>query len=68
MIFPLQKSNGQNFTSDRARLLKAIDRYNGNTPTGDDPPGLAATRKQFLYTSFISTIRQLTEYLAELPD
>jgi len=68
VIFPLEKRNGQTFTSDRARLLKAIERYNGNTPTGDDAPGLAAARKQFLYTSFISTIRQLTEYLAELPD
>jgi VWFA-related protein len=69
VIFPLDKSGGQDFTSDRARLLKAIERYNGNTGFGlADGPGITATRQQYLYQSLLSTVRMLAEYLAELPD
>ena len=69
VIFPLEKANGQDFTNDRARLLKAIDRYQGNTGFGfADGPGMRSTRNQFLFDSLLSTVRMLTEYLAELPD
>jgi VWFA-related protein len=74
VIFPLQKSNGQDFTSDRARLLKAINRYTGNLADRAmehlgimDAPGIIATRREFLYRSLLSTVRMLTENLTELP-
>jgi len=69
VIFPLDKGSGQDFTNDRARLLRAIDRYNGSTGFGAaDGTGMRATRSQYLYQSLLSTVRVLTEYLAQLPD
>lgn len=69
VVYPLDKRQGQDFTDDRARLLAAIDRWAPGMPDSpDDRAGFTAMRQQFLYRSLMSTIRMLTEYLAELPN
>lgn len=69
VVFPLSKDRGQDFTTDRDRLLKAIDRWQpGFADLPGETRGLVAMRQQFLYRSLMSTIRMLTQYLSDLPN
>jgi VWFA-related protein len=69
VVYTFGKSYGQLFTHDKAKLMAAVDRFNG-TPGGDvafnqfDATGSTLT----LYHSTISTLRGIAEDLIAMPD
>jgi VWFA-related protein len=81
VVFPFDKAGGQDFTSDKALLHKAIARYNGGMPARlgpspeaatnadmpGEPGGSVAFHQRFVYESLANTLKSLAEYLGELP-
>jgi VWFA-related protein len=77
VIFTQNKEAGQDFTTDRARLLAAVDRFNPSLamptmardgtvrPAAWDrfDPALATN-----YSATVNTLRRVSEYLADLPE
>jgi len=77
VVFAVHKGAGQDFTSDRSRLLAAVDRINlpmpDKTMQKDGTVRAAAFDRldpslALNYSSTINTLRKLAEYLEELPD
>jgi VWFA-related protein len=84
VVYTSSKRYGQNFTTDKARLLAAVDRFNGRFdkqvmlgPYNPDPLQQTARSSSFdeynpaaltLYSSVVNTLRSLSEYLADLPE
>ncbi len=84
VIFAFNKRAGQEFTSDRARLLAAVERFNGsidNMPVlgafNSDPlqqTSVSVPFDQFnpkalqLYSAVVGTLQDLADYLSELPE
>ncbi len=65
VVFALDKKSGQEFTRDRARLHAAVNRFNGAIPLGSysafDVSALT------LYLASVNTVRDISEYLVDLP-
>jgi VWFA-related protein len=84
VVFTFNKRAGQEFTTDRARLLAAVDKFNGGIdkqpvegPFNPDPLQQTVVSIPFdqfnpkalqLYSSVVGTLRVLSEYLADLPE
>jgi len=84
VVFAFNKKAGQEFTTDRARLLAAVDKFNGGIdkqviegPYNPDPLQQTVVSVPFdqfnpkalqLYSSVVGTLRVLSEYLADLPE
>ena len=84
VVFAFNKKAGQEFTTDRARLLAAVDKFNGGIdkqviegPFNPDPLQQTVVSVPFdqfnpkalqLYSSVVGTLRVLSEYLADLPE
>jgi VWFA-related protein len=84
VVYTFNKRAGQDFTTDRTRLLAAVARFNGGLdkqvapgPYNPDPLQQTARTVQFdqfdptslsLYSSVVGTLRTLGEYLADLPE
>jgi VWFA-related protein len=66
VVYALNKSAGQEFTQDRSRLLAAVDRFNGSADLaafdGFDRGNLT------LYLAATGTLKNVAEYLVDLPD
>jgi VWFA-related protein len=78
VAFTLDKKSGQEFTQDRARLLAAVERFNGAI---DNQPGLSRSGMPdtipfdafnagaaTLYHATLDTLRGMADSLAELPE
>ena len=65
VVFALDKKSGQEFTTDRSRLLAAVDRFNGATDLksfeGFDRFALT------LYLAAVDALKGVSEYLIDLP-
>jgi VWFA-related protein len=84
VVFAFNKKGGQEFTSDRVRLLAAVDRFNGSIDSmpilgafDPDPTKSMSVSVPFdqyspnalqMYSSVISTLQGLAERLSELPE
>jgi VWFA-related protein len=77
VVFTQNKGAGQDFTTDRSRLLAAVDRFNASlamptmTRDGAVRPAAWNTFDSSLATNYsasVNTLRRLSEYLADLPD
>jgi VWFA-related protein len=72
VVFTRDNRNSQEFTSDRARLLKAIDSFEhggrnvGLPPETREVPALAVAESPAFFAS-VGTIRRVAETLAVLP-
>jgi VWFA-related protein len=77
VVFAMDKGAGQDFTSDRSRLLAAVGRFNPPIPLPtatkdgalrnaafDRLDGSLATN----YNATVGTLRKVAEYLADLPE
>lgn len=81
VVFPVSQDAGQDFTTDRARLHQAISRYTGGMPS-QLGPGLASStsdllqenggsmafRRRFAYEQLTGLLKNLADYLGELPN
>jgi len=78
VVFAFNKRAGQGFTTDRARLFAAVDKFNGTIPMATMDGGLNAPVVPGTFTSMGSnnptlllrmaeTLREVAEYLADLP-
>jgi len=77
VVYTFNKRAGQGFTTDRARLLAAIEKFNGSIDNvmemkGNDaaapvPFSAFASTASTLYQATAGTLRSVAEYLAELP-
>jgi VWFA-related protein len=66
VVYTLNNKNSQDFTSDRARLLAAVDKYNvGFRDMGGPGPG-GDSSLYFRYS--VDVVRRTVETLARLPD
>lgn len=63
VLFTLQNQHSQDFTSDRARLLAAVDKFNGGFRGMSDVPG----GNTYYYLSSVDVIRRITEALVAIP-
>jgi VWFA-related protein len=84
VVFAFNKRAGQEFTTDRARLLAAVNKFNGGIdrqpvdgPFNPDPLQQTVVSVPFdqfnpkalqLYSSVVGTLRVVAEYLADLPE
>jgi VWFA-related protein len=73
VIFTRDNRNAQEFTSDRARLLKAVDSFQFGTRTiglpkdsGDPPAGFIYSESQSFFAS-VGTLSRVAESLAAVP-
>jgi VWFA-related protein len=73
VVYTYGKTYGQNFTQDKAKLLAAVERFNG----GIDKAALGEYRRAFneydasapsLYLAAVSTLRGVAEEMAALPE
>jgi VWFA-related protein len=73
VVFTFNQSAGQEFTQDRARLLAAIDRFNGSIDLVPEKGGAVVPFDRFaltagtLYRLTVGTLRDVAERLAGLP-
>ncbi len=82
VIFPFNTKAGQSFTTDHARLLAAVDRFNGSADRmpvlgAYDPLQATANEVYYdqynpkalaLYSSVVGTVKGLADYLIDLPE
>ncbi len=81
VIFPMDQGSGQDFTTDRARLHKAIAKYHGGMSAELGPgaaarpsemlaenPGSIAFRRRYAYESLTGMLKNLADYLGDLPN
>jgi VWFA-related protein len=70
IVFPFDKSGGQDFTNDKARLRRAVARYSGNSESRllAEPGGAVAFRDRFLAESLATTLRSIAGYLGDIPN
>ena len=70
VIFPMSQDGGQDFTTDRARLHKAISRFEGGMPykLKDEDAGSVAFRARFAYERLTNLLKHLADYLGDLPN
>jgi VWFA-related protein len=71
VVFALSKSAGQDFTQDRARLLAAVDRFQGSIDRASAPAvpfDAFDDHATTMYQAAIGTLRSVAEYLVDLPD
>ncbi len=77
VVFPMDQGAGQDFTSDRVRLLAAVARFNPPIPlptmTKDGTVRNAAFDRldgslAVNYNATVGTLRKVAEYLADLPE
>ena len=73
VVFTFNQPAGQQFTHDRARLLSAIDRFNGSIDALPRIDGTVVPFDRFdatastLYRATIATLRVVAEHLIKLP-
>ncbi len=81
VVFPMSQDNGQDFTTDRARLHRAIEKYHGGLPARlgladpasvpgmlQEAPGSIAFRRRFAYEQLTNLLKTLADNLGELPN
>ena len=70
VVFPFDKSGGQDFTNDKARLRRAVARFSGNSESRllAEPGGAVAFRDRFLAESLATTLRSIAGYLGDIPN
>jgi VWFA-related protein len=70
VVFPFDKSGGQNFTNDKALLRRAVARYSGNSESRllAEPGGAVAFRDRYLAESLATTLRTVADYLGDIPN
>lgn len=70
VIFPMSQDGGQDFTTDRSRLHRAISRYSGGTPyaLGGEDAGAGSFRARFAYERLTGLLKNLAGYLGDLPN
>ena len=81
VVFPMSQDNGQDFTTDRARLHQAIAKYNGGAASEARPQrgrrttemlaetgGSIAFRRRFAYEQLTGLLKNLADYLGDLPN
>jgi VWFA-related protein len=68
VVFALDQKSGQEFTTDRKRLLAAVDRFNGAVTSAAQSSGTFDITALTLYARAIDVLRGLADALATLPD
>jgi VWFA-related protein len=68
IVFTLKNQHAQDFTSDRARLLAAVDRFGAGFRDMDQNLAVGVPGDSFLYFRYtVETLLKLSEILSELP-
>jgi VWFA-related protein len=69
VLFTAHNQHSQDFTSDRERLLAAIEKFNGGFRGMGPPPGSGVPdTDEYYYRSSVDVIRRITEALVAIPE
>ena len=69
IVFTLNNKHAQDYTSDRARLLSAVDKFNVGFRDMDSNPGVGLAGDNHLYYRYsIETLGKVAEVLSALPE
>jgi hypothetical protein len=68
VVHVLNKKQGQEFTSDRRRLLQALDHFNGGMTGPERNWGQFDARALTMYQATLGTVEGVVENLVDLPE
>jgi VWFA-related protein len=68
IVYAQHQRDGQDFTEDRARLLAAVDRFNGAIGDAESPTDAFTVKNFTNYWTAVGTVRGVADALGALPE